>query len=90
MPTWVVSKTSALNCYNVLQTWTTALCRTDSDGDGKTNGHELGDPDCTWSEGAKPKTSIGLSHPGIIHKNVFFITYTSGADHYLRGERVFL
>lgn len=31
--------------------WTTALCQKDSDGDGQTNGWELGDPDCSWSEG---------------------------------------
>lgn len=36
-------------------TWTTALCRMDSDGDGVSNGRELGDPNCTvrgtaWQE----------------------------------------
>lgn len=46
-------------------TWTTALCRADSDGDGRTDGQELGDPDCTWVKGHVPKTSHGLSHPGI-------------------------
>ena len=34
-----------------LQRWTTALCRSDSDGDGKTNGEELGDPFCIWERG---------------------------------------
>ena len=29
--------------------WTEALCRMDSDGDGRTNGEELGDPCCSWS-----------------------------------------
>ena len=39
----------------------------DSDGDGKTNGQELGDPDCVWQkdegvpEGPIP---IAQSHPG--------------------------
>ena len=28
--------------------WTEALCHMDSDGDGRTNGEELGDPDCVW------------------------------------------
>jgi len=45
--------------------WTAALCQQDSDGDGKTNGQELGDPDCTWTVGSQPKLTIGLSHPGI-------------------------
>jgi dopamine beta-monooxygenase len=30
------------------KTWTQQLCELDSDGDGKTNGEELGDPDCVW------------------------------------------
>ena len=34
-----------------LQRWTTALCRSDYDGDGKTNGEELGDPFCIWEKG---------------------------------------
>jgi hypothetical protein len=28
--------------------WTRALCEADSDGDGQTNGMELGDPCCVW------------------------------------------
>jgi hypothetical protein len=28
-----------------------AICDDDSDGDGHSNGVELADPDCTWSEG---------------------------------------
>ena len=31
--------------------WTEDLCKQDSDKDGRTNGEELGDPDCTWSKG---------------------------------------
>ena len=31
--------------------WTTDLCTADSDGDGYTNGEELGDPCCTWVAG---------------------------------------
>ena len=37
----------------------------DSDGDGMTNGAELGDPDCTWTPGTAPKFSAGISHPGV-------------------------
>ncbi|CAD7964163.1 unnamed protein product [Amoebophrya sp. A25] len=45
--------------------WTQALCQADSDGDGFTNGQELGDPNCTWQEG-DPQPSCGgcPSHPG--------------------------
>lgn len=45
--------------------WTKALCQKDSDGDGKTNGQELGDPDCTWRSNDPPKFASGLSHPGV-------------------------
>ncbi|KAL4218744.1 hypothetical protein ACF0H5_021332 [Mactra antiquata] len=45
--------------------WDQTFCRKDSDGDGKTNGEELGDPDCEWTKGAKPKYTTNLSHPGI-------------------------
>ncbi|XP_067932935.1 DBH-like monooxygenase protein 2 [Watersipora subatra] len=44
--------------------WTEDLCREDSDGDGKSNGMELGDPDCVWTSGAAELTT-GLSHPGV-------------------------
>ncbi|KAK6967850.1 Tyramine beta-hydroxylase [Biomphalaria glabrata] len=45
--------------------WTEALCRKDSDGDGLTNGQELGDPDCVWKENTLPSRLNGLSHPGV-------------------------
>ncbi|CAL1534325.1 unnamed protein product, partial [Lymnaea stagnalis] len=45
--------------------WTTALCQKDSDGDGKTNGQELGDPSCVWTKGTVPSHTTGLSHPGV-------------------------
>lgn len=45
--------------------WTTELCRKDSDGDGLTNGQELGDPNCVWTSGTTPERTTGLSHPGI-------------------------
>lgn len=36
----------------------------DSDGDGRSNGEELGDPDCVWNEGDDAEIIEGLSHPG--------------------------
>eukprot|EP00672_Neobodo_designis_P009313 CAMPEP_0174855756 /NCGR_PEP_ID=MMETSP1114-20130205/34145_1 /TAXON_ID=312471 /ORGANISM="Neobodo designis, Strain CCAP 1951/1" /LENGTH=220 /DNA_ID=CAMNT_0016090519 /DNA_START=21 /DNA_END=680 /DNA_ORIENTATION=+ len=39
--------------------WSVALCRADSDGDGFTNGEELGDPECVWTGGpASRQTDI--------------------------------
>jgi len=48
-------------------TWTTALCRRDSDGDGLSNGEELGDPHCIWIKGSSASVidPALLSHPGI-------------------------
>uniref|UniRef100_A0A0B7A301 Copper type II ascorbate-dependent monooxygenase C-terminal domain-containing protein n=1 Tax=Arion vulgaris TaxID=1028688 RepID=A0A0B7A301_9EUPU len=46
-------------------TWTESLCRKDSDGDGMSNGEELGDPYCVWTENDLPSRTTGLSHPGI-------------------------
>ncbi|CAH1784321.1 unnamed protein product [Owenia fusiformis] len=45
--------------------WNSTLCNADSDNDGKTNGVELGDPNCVWTEGAVPEITSGLSHPGV-------------------------
>lgn len=49
--------------------WTQALCQADSDGDGLSNGQELGDPCCFWEDGgAALNTSLivqGISHPGL-------------------------
>jgi len=45
--------------------WTKALCQKDSDGDGSSNGLELGDPNCTWTIGDVVSRTTGLSHPGI-------------------------
>ena len=41
------------------------MCGLDSDGDGLTNGQELGDPECTWKPGNTPARSRRLSHPGL-------------------------
>lgn len=47
--------------------WTEELCKMDSDGDGFTNGEELGDPCCLWrygSEDGEYMRSHQPSHPG--------------------------
>mmetsp|Transcript_14910 Transcript_14910/g.42345 ORF Transcript_14910/g.42345 Transcript_14910/m.42345 type:complete len:336 (+) Transcript_14910:70-1077(+) len=44
--------------------WTQELCEKDSDGDGESNGLELGDPGCVWEPGVAPQRSAGISHPG--------------------------
>jgi hypothetical protein len=44
--------------------WTKDLCEADSDGDGQSNGEELGDPCCEWTQGSTPRWSDGVSHPG--------------------------
>ncbi|VDI33513.1 Hypothetical predicted protein [Mytilus galloprovincialis] len=43
--------------------WNATICRKDSDGDGMTNGEELGDSNCSWHSGQKSSNPIG--HPGI-------------------------
>ncbi|XP_052776591.1 dopamine beta-hydroxylase-like [Mya arenaria] len=47
--------------------WTEELCRKDSDSDGRTNGEELGDPNCTWRPGVgqQAPTALGITNPGI-------------------------
>mmetsp|Transcript_46006 Transcript_46006/g.107003 ORF Transcript_46006/g.107003 Transcript_46006/m.107003 type:complete len:531 (+) Transcript_46006:50-1642(+) len=44
--------------------WTMELCQEDSDGDGQSNGYELGDPRCVWTSGDTPERTIAISHPG--------------------------
>eukprot|EP00741_Cyanophora_paradoxa_P009571 tig00001532_g9270.t1 len=41
----------------------------DSDGDGFSNGWELGDPCCTWSVGANPLRTTDISHPGFADRS---------------------
>ncbi|XP_071155442.1 tyramine beta-hydroxylase-like isoform X1 [Mytilus edulis] len=45
--------------------WTPELCRKDSDGDGRTNGEELGDPECIWKQGDFPSRLTDITHPGV-------------------------
>eukprot|EP00444_Apocalathium_aciculiferum_P072838 CAMPEP_0183558172 /NCGR_PEP_ID=MMETSP0371-20130417/87768_1 /TAXON_ID=268820 /ORGANISM="Peridinium aciculiferum, Strain PAER-2" /LENGTH=175 /DNA_ID=CAMNT_0025765467 /DNA_START=36 /DNA_END=563 /DNA_ORIENTATION=+ len=50
--------------------WTPEFCRQDSDGDGRSNGEELGDPDCVWKSAKKgksvpPARSTGITNPGL-------------------------
>ena len=45
--------------------WTPELCRKDSDGDGRTNGEELGDLGCGWRKGMQPDRTKGITHPGV-------------------------
>ncbi|XP_071155959.1 tyramine beta-hydroxylase-like [Mytilus edulis] len=47
--------------------WNKKLCLLDSDGDGRYNGEELGDPDCTWKTQYDNVhlCTTNLSHPGI-------------------------
>lgn len=52
---------------DILEVWNRTLCEKDSDGDGLTNGQELGDPDCIWTQGSTPTASTNLSHPGYKH-----------------------
>uniref|UniRef100_A0A2C9L4J3 Temptin Cys/Cys disulfide domain-containing protein n=1 Tax=Biomphalaria glabrata TaxID=6526 RepID=A0A2C9L4J3_BIOGL len=43
--------------------WTRELCLRDSDGDGRSNGRELGDPNCVWRVG-QPNPPGPVTHPG--------------------------
>jgi hypothetical protein len=51
--------------------WTTQLCQADTDGDGATNGEELGDPCCTWTastgfDGSATSPAMqSPTHPGV-------------------------
>lgn len=45
--------------------WTLSLCCADTDGDGYTNGVELGDPCCTWTTGKTPQRTADISHPAL-------------------------
>ena len=41
------------------------MCMADTDGDGQTNGVELGDPCCVWAKnGPAPFQGTSVTHPG--------------------------
>src|SRR5690242_19057141 len=44
--------------------WWGQLASKDSDGDGQTNGQELGDPCGTWKPGGAPQRTTDISNPG--------------------------
>eukprot|EP00122_Pirum_gemmata_P018505 Pgem_evm1s17334 len=45
--------------------WSKEFCNKDSDGDGITNGEELGDKDCSWTEGQPDPESKNLTDPSV-------------------------
>jgi len=45
--------------------WTPSLCQADTDGDGQSNGLELGDPCCVWTEGSTPAFTTDISIAGL-------------------------
>ena len=53
----------ASSFYSAGQTWNKAFCMADADGDGQSNGLEMGDPCCKWSMGQMPQLTMGLSDP---------------------------
>lgn len=61
--------------------WTDELCQADSDGDGRTNGVELGDPNCVWFAGGPEPEAPALSHPGIVDEPQKVPPTTSCSDH---------
>ncbi|XP_052805957.1 temptin-like [Mya arenaria] len=66
-----------LDFANAGHQWTAALCKMDSDGDGMSNGQELGDPNCVWTAGAAP-SGAATGHPGICNPVTACGTYTCG------------
>lgn len=49
--------------YSAGQKWGKAFCQADTDGDGQSNGLEMGDPCCLWSVGKPPIITTTLSDP---------------------------
>ena len=64
--TVLLGLTECLSCSFVFvstQMWNETLCKMDSDMDGKSNGEELGDPECKWKPGTQPDR-LPIGHPG--------------------------
>jgi MYXO-CTERM domain-containing protein len=57
----LVTNGGAVSTEHVL--WDSKWCQRDSDGDGVTNGAELGDPNCTWKSG-QASPSGAVTNPG--------------------------
>ena len=55
--------------------WTRELCAKDSDGDGVTNGRELGDPECLWEPGRTPSRVHNVTHPGYNAEMLAYIAH---------------
>jgi hypothetical protein len=53
----------ASSFYSSGQKWNKAFCQADTDGDGQSNGFEMGDPCCVWSVGQTPMFITALSDP---------------------------
>jgi len=47
------------------EVWSKELCEMDTDGDGQSNGLELGDPCCVWSIGADEAALVGFAQGGL-------------------------
>ncbi|WAR17344.1 TEMPT-like protein [Mya arenaria] len=56
--------------------WGETICKMDSDGDGRTNGEELGDPGCTWTIGGTPSNTAS-SHPDVFNISISFAPNTT-------------
>ena len=72
------------------------LCPLDSDGDGATNGEELGDPDCNWVRGqADPAGNVtnpgngssghGVARPGLLTGATGIATVETSHTQYQEG-----
>lgn len=62
--------------------WTQILCQTDSDGDGQSNGQEMGDPCCIFTKGGVPARTalVDLSDPSLATSITSAPTCPSGTD----------
>jgi len=73
------------------KSWTEALCKLDSDGDGFSNGEELGDPDCKWSKsGGKPVCTTKVSDPGDSEKAAACGNGSGEEDSTMKMQHLFL